>query len=457
MKPKEVKIEDVSAVVKRLSVTLPQTEVEKELARTYRQLARNVKIKGFRPGKAPRFVLERHYGPRINQDVASRLIDQSWPAAVKDHDLQPVVQPTIEEQHFEPGQDFSYTARIEVRPAIDLEDLSGLETEPPQVEVTEAMIDEQVERLRDSQATLAPIDEDRPVQAGDWVTVNYRILVDGQALEGGQVENHDLEVGAGRFNDTVEAKLIGAARDQALSVEVDFPADHGEPRLAGKRAVFEMTVVDIRQKILPPLDDDLAKSLRVEADTLAALRDKISEDLREREQQKAEEEVRRTVLDKLHQRVEFELPPSLVTAEIETMVDSIKQRLAQAGADPEAAGINEDKLRQDFRPAAETKLKDQFLLAHVATRHDIKATPEDETRELEKMAARYKQSVALLREFYTKNQLLDGLRSRIVEQKTLKFLTSGANISDSGAAEAADKKSGGEPGTGDQVERKADD
>ncbi|MBU1741450.1 MAG: trigger factor, partial [Proteobacteria bacterium] len=187
MEPKEVIIEDVSAVVKRLSVTLPQAEVEKELAKTYRQLARNVKIKGFRPGKAPRFVLERQYGPRINQDVASRLINESWPAAIKDRDLEPVVQPTIEEQHFEPGQDFSYTARIEVKPPIDLEDLSGLDVEPPEVKVSEAMVDEQIERLRDSQASLAPLDEDRPVRAGDWVTINYRILVDGQALEGGQV------------------------------------------------------------------------------------------------------------------------------------------------------------------------------------------------------------------------------------------------------------------------------
>jgi trigger factor len=438
MEPKEINIEDVSSVVKRVTVTLPQKGVDAELDKTYRQLARNSKIKGFRPGKAPRFVLERKYGPQVNDEVGSRLINQALPDILKERELALVVPPTIESQNLAAGNDFTFTARIEVKPAIDLADYSGLDFETPEPQVTDEMIDEQIDRLRDSQATLTPIDEDRPVAQGDWASVSYQILVDGQPLEGGQVANHDLEVGTGRFNQTVEEKLVGASKNETLDVEVEFPEDHPESRLAGKTAVFQITVDDIRRKVLPPLDDDLAKSLPVEADTLDALRERIKENLLEREEQQAEGELRRKVLDRLHERVSFDLPPTLVSREVEDMVAGFRRRLAQAGGDPELAGFDEEKMREEMRPMAESNLKDRFLLAHVAGQQDLTATTEEENEELGKLAQKYGQSVAVLREFYTNNQLLEDLRTRIVEQKTLKFLTSGANISSAGATVAED-------------------
>ncbi len=433
MEPKEIKVEDVSPVVKRVTVTLPQSGVTKELDRAYRQLARSAKVKGFRPGKAPRFVLERKYGPEVNEEVASRLINQALPEIIKDRDFLVVVPPTIEAHDLPAQEDFTFTARIEVKPAIDLTDYSGLDVETPEPRVTDEMIDEQLDRLRDGQATLAPVEEDRPVAQGDWVSVSYQIMIDGRPLEGGRVENHDLEVGAGRFNETVEDKLLGAAPNQELEIEVAFPEDHPEPRLAGKTAVFQITVNDIRRKVLPPLDDDLAKSLPIEADTLEALKDRIRENLKEREQQKAEDELRRAVLDRLHERVQFELPPTLVSREVDQMVAGLRRRLAQAGGDPSSLQLDEEKMREEMRPVAEKNLRDRFLLAHVAAQQDLTATAQDETDELTKLAERYGQSVATLRDFYTNNQLLDDLRNRIVEQKTLKFLTSGANISEAGA------------------------
>jgi trigger factor len=435
MEPKEIQIEDVSPVVKRVSVTLPQEGVVKELDRAYRQLARSAKVKGFRPGKAPRFVLERKFGPQVTDEVASRLINQTLPEIIKDRNLAVVVPPTIEAHDLPAGNDFTFTARIEIKPTLDLSDYSGLDLERTEPQVTEEMIDEQLDRLRDSQATLSPIEEDRPVAQGDWVSVSYQIMIDGQPLEGGRVENHDLEVGAGRFNDTIEAKLVGAARNQELQIEVAFPEDHPEPRLAGKTAVFQLTVGDIRRKVLPPLDDDLAKSLPIEADTLAALKDRIRDNLLEREQQKADDELRRAVLDRLHERVQFELPPTLVLREMDQMVASLRRRLAQAGSDPSALRFDEEKMREEMRPVAEKNLKDRILLAHVAAQQDLTATAEDENEELAKLAERYGQSVATLRDFYTNNQLLDELRNRIVEQKTLKFLTSGANIASVEASE----------------------
>src|SRR5579884_1337665 len=389
------KLEELSPVRKRIEVEIPAGTVQSELDRAFAAVGRAARLRGFRPGKAPRPVLERVFGERVRQDVLERLIGESLKQALDTHRLAVVGTPDVEAEGLTPGQALRYAATIDVRPVIEVRDLSGLEAVRPTAVVSDAEVDEVLESLRQSVAQLRPIE--------------------GRTM---------VEAGAGSFPEALERLLVGQPLGARRAFDVTYPADHPRPALAGKRVHFDVEVKEIRLKELPPLDDDFARD-HGRCETLAELRARIRADLEERAAQRAEEIARATVVDQLIARHPFEVPPSLVERRTEAWLASLDVKLAADAAEREA---QLERLRAELRPGAERDVRAELVLEAVAAHAGITVSEDDVAAEIAALAAREGRAPERVRAFYERPEARAALRARLVRERALAHVMRHATI-----------------------------
>ena len=274
-------VEEISAIKRKISVEIPEDQVVKEVDSLYKDLGQKAKIKGFRPGKVPRNILERYFKDYVKAEVIQKLIEESYPKALSETELQPVSPPAIDPGEFEGGKPFQYSAVIEIKPDFKPEGYTGLNIEGKKEEVKDEEVEQRLKALQNLHANLNTISEARPIQTGDYVIVDYEAKVEGKPLEGGKAIDFTVEVGSGQFIPTFEEKLIGLRLEEEKEIEVSFPADYGYQKWAGKTISFHVKIKEIKAKILPPLDDEFAKDLGYSS--LEELRSQIERGGRERE------------------------------------------------------------------------------------------------------------------------------------------------------------------------------
>ncbi len=422
MELSKLKLEELSPVRKRIEVEIPAGTVQSELDRAFAAVGRAARLRGFRPGKAPRPVLECVFGERVRQDVLERLIGESLKQALDTHRLAVVGTPDVEAEGLTPGQALRYAATIDVRPVIEVRDLSGLEAVRPTAVVSDAEVDEVLESLRQSVAQLRPIEGRTIVEAGDVVTVDVTSRVDGG--EPVRREGVMLEAGAGSFPEALERLLVGQPLGARRAFDVTYPADHPRPALAGKRVHFDVEVKEIRLKELPPLDDDFARD-HGRCETLAELRARIRADLEERAAQRAEEIARATVVDQLIARHPFEVPPSLVERRTEAWLASLDVKLAADAAEREA---QLERLRAELRPGAERDVRAELVLEAVAAHAGITVSEDDVAAEIAALAAREGRAPERVRAFYERPEARAALRARLVRERALAHVMRHATI-----------------------------
>jgi len=416
-----------SAVRQRVEVRVPAKHVRSAFDRAYRELARQVRIRGFRPGKAPRSVLERLYGASIAEEVERTLVQQTLADAIEQVALEPVVTPEIDAEPPSPDADFSYTARVEVKPGIELPELEGLPGRRPRVEVTEEEVAQELERLRERNAPLVEEPEETEAAEGHILAIDFVGRIDGETFEGGTGRGVDLELGAGRFIEGFEEQLVGARSGDDRVVEVRFPDDYGEPSLAGKQAHFDVHVAALKRRQLPELDDEFAKDLG-DFEDLAALRERIRQNLFELRDDRAKAELRRTLLDALIERTEFELPPGLVDQQLERQLRSAHQRFHdQLPHDQLHAQL--ERWREDWRPAAEREVRERLLLDAIARERQIEVDDGEVELQIEKLAASQNLSAAQLRKALgDEDGLVAASRRQLADEKALEFLAATAKV-----------------------------
>lgn len=417
---------ETSSVIRTLEVEVDAKRVRKAFDRAYRDLGRRVRVRGFRPGKAPRSVLEKLYGASVIEEMKQALVAETLPEAFDRSGLVPVAEPSINAEALADEAPFRYQASVEVKPEISLPELSGLPAQRPPVEVGVEDVETEIQELRERRAPLLDEPEGTVAAPGHALVIDYFGSIDGQAFDGGSSEGAVLELGSGRFIPGFEEQLEGATAGEDREIRVSFPEDYGAEQLAGKEAVFAVHVVRVQRRELPELDDAFAKELG-EFETVADLRGRIREDLLAVRERAAKTELRRSLMDALIDRTAFDLPPGMVEQRLEQRLAMARQQLGRAIPEEE---LNErlPAWREQWRPKAARDVREMLLLEEVARQVGCEVEDAEVEERLDQMARDQGIDPARLRQAYGERGMLDALRAQMVEDKALEFLVSEAKV-----------------------------
>jgi trigger factor len=421
-------VEEISPVRKRLTVEVEAEEVDRKIDEAYRTLKKKAKVHGFRPGKVPREILERYYGEQVVQEVTKDLVNETLPLAFQETGAYPLTMPLVENDTLRKGGGFKYAAVIEVKPVFELKDYLGLEVEKERVSVSDEQVDRQLEEIRKANASLKPVENDRGALQEDTVIIDYEAFEGDTPIEGIKSENFLVKIGAGAIHPDFEKGLLGARAGDSREIVVTFGSDYQHAKLAGKKVTFKVKVTDIKVLELPELDDAFAASLGGDFKELESVKKKIKEDLIAREESRSDQEVKRRLLEKISGSVDFELPESLVEAELRYALETVKQNLKRMGSSFEKAGLTEEKVRQDFLASSRRRVKDLLILGEVASRNNLIVSEVELNEGFNELAQSMGQEPSIVRRYYEARGMVDTFRDKLLEEKTLNFLVKGAKI-----------------------------
>jgi len=420
-------VEEISAIKKKVSVEIPEDQVSQEINSFYMDLGKKAKIKGFRPGKVPRNILERYFKDYVKAEVIQKLIQETYPQALSETNLQPVSPPMIDPGEFEGGKSFQYSVVIEVKPDIKLEGYTGLKIEGKKEEVKDEEIEDRLKALQNLHANLKTVSDVRAIRMGDYVIIDYEASLDGKPLEGGKAIDFTVEVGSGQFIPAFEEKLIGIKPEGESAIEVSFPEDYGYQKWAGKTISFHVKIKEIKEKILPPLDDEFAKDLG-DYSSFEELKTKLRGEIEKEKELALERQLKDQMLDQLLAANPFEVPGSLVEEQTKTLVSDMKLRLAAQGLELKNLGLTEEKLQEDYKAMAEKQVRTFLILEKIAGQEGISVTDEEADNRLREISEGMRQKFDMVKRYYEKNGLLPEVKMGIIRDKTLNFLLEKANL-----------------------------
>lgn len=423
----QINVEDVSQLTKKMTITLPEAQVVQELESAYKKLNSEVSLKGFRKGKIPRQVLEKNYRPKVEYEVAEKLIQGTYFDALEKSKIDAVVHPDIREQKFAEDGTFIYTAEVDVRPQFELAEYKGLEIEQTALEVTDEEVTQELEVLRKQMAPLQSV-EDRAIEKGHLAVVDFQGYHNGNPLKQVVGENYSVDVGSGQYGNEFEEKLLGLKKGEEASQEIDFPANFANPILAGKKVEFKINVKDVKERVLPALDDEFAKEVGEDFANLEALKAHI----REKKLQVKKDAQRGDLTDKLMRVLienhDFEIPPRLVAYEIEAMIKELESNLERQGVTLEAAGFNRDALVEQYKLAAQARVKGDFLLKKVAEKEGLKLENEDIDKGFKRISEQYNMPVSEVKKYFSSRDDLLPFMAELLNEKILSFLLDAAKM-----------------------------
>jgi trigger factor len=420
----QVNVSRLSPVLVEFDVQVDVGRVTSELEKAYSQVARTAKVRGFRPGKAPRKVLSHLYGARIAADVAQKLVDETFPKAVTDQKLQPVTQPAVESQGVEENKPFSYKARVEVLPEITGVTYEGLGAKRPKVEISDAEIDKELDSVRRAHSTLEPPKSPRPVQSGDSVTIDFVVSVDGETVDDAGANDFQVEAGAGTLLPQIEEAVMGKNGGDAATAEVPMPAQHPHAKLRGKTAKFAITIKDVKERVLPVADDEFAKDVG-EFETLQALKDDIKKKLEAQAKEQSDNQLAEQLVLELVKANPVPVPPSLVERQMRLTEREILTRARSQGQ--QVTGLGEE-LRGKLVEDSEIKVRAGLLMAEIAKKEGIQIGNDEIESGLKELAEQTGQNLAKLRVQYKDQQKREMLIGMILENKVLDIIESKAKI-----------------------------
>jgi trigger factor len=429
----QVTVERLSPVLVEFHVTVPVERVKASMKRAFDNLARSVHVKGFRKGKAPQQVLQHLYGDRVAVDVSTKLVEDSLSAALKDKNIRPISNPQIEKPKPNPAEDFAYVARFEVTPDIEKVEYEGLAVKRPVYPVADAMIDQEIEKLRVRHATLVAPDPARPVRKEDVVTFDFVLEVGGKSVPGGEGNDVTAEVGSANLlpelSEGFEGKEVGAVFDVALT----FPENYQRQEFRGMKGGFHVTLKEIKERVLPVADDEFAKDVGT-FDTLEALREDIRKKIEKSHAERVENEVAEALVVELCKKNPVPVPPSLVDQQARMQENEIIERARSQGN--EVRSVSPD-MRQRIRMDAEVKVRAGLLMAEIAKSQKIQITDEDIQKAYVELAEQTGQNVNKIKVQYRDPKQREMLIGMILEDKVLTIIEQAAKIEDEVAGSEA--------------------
>ena len=431
-------VEEISEISRKLYVELPEDKVDRHLKKAYSQLGRTAKIKGFRPGKVPLAMLKRHYGDQVTHEVGLELVNETLMEALEQAGIQVVSQSDLDREPLQEGEPFRYSFLVEVQPEVIVRDYEEIPAQRQPLNINDEEIDAELEHRRQANSYLESPKKPRPIQQGDTAVLDFEAFTEGKPVVDGQAKGFHLEVGSNRFSPEFENQLIGACKDEQREINVTFPPDYGNRNLAGKDATFQVVIKDIKEKVLPELNDDFVKNLG-EFDSLEDLREAVRQELANSKKNQIDGEVREQILDELINRNPFEVPQSMVEQELQRMLDTILYRLKAQNFTLEQMGMDENTLKERNREAAERRVRTTILLERIALQEGFEISDEDLDQGLRRSAEDMNQSYEQVREIYQKSNLMEMFRRNLMEEKTINFLRDKADITEREAV-ATDSK-----------------
>ncbi len=382
-------------------------------------MQKKAKIKGFRPGKVPMSVVKSLYRNEILNQALSNLIEKTYPEALKETQLLPIKETSIQPETIREGKVFKYAVTIEVLPEFELPEYKGVSVKVTPIEVTDEEVEKELNALRETHAELKKIEEQRPLKVGDYVILDFQGYMDETPLQDFKATDYMVELGKKQINEDIEKKLIGASIGDKKVVKLHYPKDYQNEKMAGKEIELHLFVKDAKEKVLPDLDDEFAKTIG-DYQNLEALKKDLKERIKLRKEKIRDEYIKNYVLNSLAEKVDVELPESLVEEELKSMIE----RATQFTTPEVRASLDLDKLRKDLYPDAVLKVKGQLILSAIAKKENIDVEEQEVEEELKLLADNLKVPLEKMHTPY----VITRIKTRIVGEKTLVFLKEHANI-----------------------------
>jgi trigger factor len=406
-----------------LTVEVSADKVNEGLTAAFNKVVKQVNVPGFRKGKMPRPMFEKRFGVEsLYQDALDILLPEAYGSAIDETGIEPIDRPDIDIEQMEKGKELIFKATVQVKPEVTLGEYKGLEVEALDTNVTDEDVANELKTLQERQAELV-VKEEGTIENGDTVVLDFEGFVDGEAFEGGKAENHSLEIGSGSFIPGFEEQLVGLATGESKDVEVTFPEEYHAAELAGKPAVFKVTIHEIKGKELPALDDEFAKDVDDEVETLEALKEKIKTRLENSKKHEAEHHLRDTVVEKAAANAEVEIPDVMVNSEVNRMLQEFEQRLQMQGMNLELyfqfSGQDENALREQMKEEAVIRVRTNLTLEAIAKAENLEVTEEEVDAELENMAGMYNMTVDSIKQALGG---LEGIKSDLKLKKAVDFI-----------------------------------
>ncbi|MBW2504391.1 MAG: trigger factor, partial [Deltaproteobacteria bacterium] len=360
-----VKVENVSSVKKKISFAVAAEKVDREINKAFKKIGKNAKVKGFRTGKIPLSVLEKYYGVQVEKEVLTELINQTYFEALSKHEIPAIGDPSIvDSSGINRGEDFTYVAEVEIKPEIKAQNYTGLELEKEKFVADPKVVDSSLEDMRSSRAEVK-VTSRKVARQNDVAIIDFQGYVDDEPFEGGAGEDYQLELGSGMFIPGFEEQVVGMKRNEEKKIEITFPSDYGQKELAGKNALFLVTLKEIKEKVLPDLDDDFAKGFGEESlDTLKA---QLIEHYRTQEQNRIDGELREQLIKALIKNNQIDVPEAMIQGQLDYMLQNITNRLQSQGLKPEMLGLTPETFKEQYRQTAIDQVQGSLLLEAIGT------------------------------------------------------------------------------------------
>lgn len=424
----EVTVTDINSVKKKIQIQIPREKVGKELDSAYLKLKKNAKIKGFRPGKAPRSVLERLFKKDVHADVAGNLIQSTFIDVIKQEDLAVIGTPDIDPPELDPDGPFTYDVTVELKPELSSIEFEGVQLTKTLYKMSESEVDKQIEMLQKQLAENKPIKEARAVIDGDIVIIDYEGLKDGESFEPTQkTENFSLTIGQKLISDEFDKQLIGMNPGDQKEFSITFPQDYHNKDLANLEIAFNVTLKEIREEIIPAADDELAKKLG-DFKTLEDVKTKIRESLQEGYDKRSEQELQEQIFEKLLTK-NFEVPDTLLKMELDGIIADAEMRFSQSNMTLDQLGLTREKLEEEYRNLAEKQVRRHLFLAKIIGQENMEMSETEMETEFELFSKNTGQPIDMIKNYYKQNpDRLDGFKHALLEKKVFDLIVEKADI-----------------------------
>lgn len=419
-----LQVEKLENNTAKLTIEVEASKFDKAIQKAYQKNKNKFNIPGFRKGKVPYAMVEKMYGAAVfYEDAANELISGAYAQAAEESGLEIVARPEINVTQIEKGKPFIFEAEVTTKPEVKLGKYKGIKVEKADVTVKDEEVAEELDKVKEQNARLVAAD-DKAVEDGDQTTIDFEGFVDGVAFEGGKGEDYPLTIGSHSFIDTFEEQLIGKKVGEEVEVNVTFPENYQAKELAGKPAMFKVTIKEIKVKEYPELDDDFAQDVS-EFDTLDEYKEDIKKNLTEKKEKEAEAEKESKVIEAIVNDAEMDIPEKMVEAQAEQMLEEFAQNIAMQGISFEQylqfTGATVDQMKEQVKPQAQARVESSLVLEAVVKAENIEATEEEVEEEIKEMAGRYNMEADKLKGLLTDSDK-ENLKKDICARKAAKFV-----------------------------------
>ena len=425
----QVTVEDLSSVKKILHIEIPKDKVTSELDAYYENLKKTAKVKGFRPGKTPRSVLKRMFKKDVHADVSSKLIQNSFLDAIKETELNIVGNPKVDPPGLEENGPYKYDATIEVSPKIEDIDFKGLALKKTLYKISDEEVNAQLKMLQKSLAQQKTVEEDRPIKENDFALIDYEGFKDGKPYsETQKTENFTMKIGSGQILKEFDAGIIGMKPSETREVKVTFPKDYFNEKLAGLDITFNIKLNEIREEILPEIDDELAKNLG-NIKTLDELKKTITDNLQQGYEKRVEQEINEQIFKDLIAKSDFEVPDTMVDYELEGIVTEAERSFASRNVSMEDMGLTRESIAEKYRDTALKQVKRHLILSKLIEQEKLTLSDEDLENGFKEMADNFNQPVEEIKNFYNQNKdKVEFFKHTLLEKQAIRLIIDNGTV-----------------------------